>query len=127
MNDVRINRCLRWLTDAVANDYQNDALSPILKDKVEKFYQSVNSCIDWDNLIAYDLRNLGFMRYEDEGESSTELWLIPQWLYPIIPDEIELMNIQGEMFTFDRKTTPYTLFYGCMTYGVCIHNPLRNI
>lgn len=90
---------------------------------MNKFYSSVNTSIEWDDLTRDDFLSLGFMCYGYEQEDPYELWLIPIWLYPIIPDGLQLEDIHMNSFLFNRETTPYETFYGCMTYGIKISNP----
>ena len=111
-------RCLRWLANAVAKEYQEGNLSAELKTRTEKFYSSISPKFDWHEFTRDDLIRLGFMCYGSEEELNYELWLIPLWLYPVIPEGLLLTDINHNMFTFRRNNAPYEIFYGCMTYGL---------
>ena len=43
-------RCLRWLANAVAKDYQDKNMSTELINKTDKFYDSLRKTIDWHEL-----------------------------------------------------------------------------
>ena len=116
-------RCLKWLANSVAKDYQDKNMSTELIKKVDKFYESVKIAIDWHELTRNDFLKLGFMNCGYDDEDEYELWLIPMWLYDAIPDGLLLMNLDHTMFTFKRGETPFEPFYGCMTYGIRIPNP----
>lgn len=116
-------RCLRWLANAVAEDYQVNNMSNKLKLKTDKFYASIGPVIDWHELTRDDFLRLGFMCYGYADDDPYELWLIPQWLYPVIPEGMQLMDLNNQFFSFKRGCTPYEIFYGCMTYGIRIDNP----
>jgi hypothetical protein len=116
-------RCLRWLANAVAKDYQDKNMSTELINKTDKFYDSLRKTIDWHELTRDDFLTLGFMNCGYEDEDEYELWLVPLWLYDAIPDGLLLMDLNHNMFTFKRGQTPFEIFYGCMTYGIRIPNP----
>lgn len=116
-------RCLRWLANAVAEDYQDKNMSTKLISKTDRFYDSLRKTVDWYQLTRDDFLTLGFMNCGYEDEEEYELWLIPIWLYDAIPDGIELFDINRNAFTFKRGETPFEIFYGCMTYGIRIPNP----
>ena len=116
-------RCLRWLANAVAEDYQDKNMSTNLINKTDKFYESLRKTIDWNELTRDDFLRLGFMNCGYEDEDEYELWLIPLWLYDVIPDGLLLMDLNRNMFTFKRGQTPFEKFYGCVTYGIRIPNP----
>ena len=117
-------RCLRWLANAVAEDYQDKNMSTKLINKTDRFYDSLRKTIDWYQLTRDDFLTLGFMNCGYEDEDAYELWLIPMWLYDGIPDGLLLTDINHNMFTFKRGETPFEIFYGCMTYGIRIANPI---
>lgn len=123
-NDIDyVLRCLRWLANAVAEDYQDKNMSKNLIKKVDKFYESLRLNIDWYELKRDDFLRLGFMNCGYDDEDKYELWLIPLWLYDSIPDGLLLTDLNHNMFTFKRGKTPFEVFYGCMTYGIRIPNP----
>jgi hypothetical protein len=116
-------KCLRLLANTVAKDYQDKNMSTELIDRTDKFYQSLRKTIEWQDLTREDFLKLGFINCGYEDEDEWELWLIPMWLYDAIPDGIQLVDINHNIFTFKRGQTPFEIFYGCMTYGIRIPNP----
>lgn len=116
-------RSLKWLANAVAEDYQDRNMSTKLIKKTDKFYASLRQTIDWHELTREDFLRLGFMNCGYEEEDQYELWLIPLWLYEAIPDGLLLVDLHHNLFTFKRGETPFEVFYGCMTYGIRIANP----
>lgn len=115
-------RCLKWLANAVAVDYKVNNMSTQLKQKTDKFYDAIRHVIDWHNLTYKELLKLGFMNCGYEDTDPYELWLIPQWLYPIIPEGLLVEDLDRNEFEFHRHTAPYDLFYGCMKYGIKLKN-----
>lgn len=111
-----ITRCLRWLANAVINDYMDKSTSSLLNDKIEKFYHTVNNKIDWYNLQPKDFRALGFMSYGENEE--TDVWLIPAWMYGIVPDGLTVENIYGHSGAFNKIDFPYETFYGNLNFGI---------
>lgn len=118
-----VRRCLKWLANVIAIEYQRNDLSSTLRTKVEKFYTAICSSLEWSELTRDDFLELGFMCNGYEIEDPYELWLIPTWLYPVIPDGLLVMNLKHEFFEFNKKRTPYITFYECMNFGIRIDNP----
>lgn len=122
-----ITRCLRWLANVVVAEDKQGKLSPLMHEKLCKFVQSVGRDIDLYTLTREDFLTLGFMCYGYEDDDPYELWLIPVWMYDLIPDLMELEDIEHNKFIFNKKTAPCEPFYGCLQYGLRINNPSYKI
>ena len=115
--DYKILMYLRWLATGVVSDYQDNMLSPLLKAKANKFYDALEKIIKWEELTKDNALQLGFMCCDDTG-TEDELWLIPAWLYPIIPEGLVCYDMKNTQFEFHRKETPFENFYGCLRFGI---------
>lgn len=122
-NMSRVYSTLRWLANGIVTEYQNKSLSSELESKVDKFYYTLQGIIDWEDLTRDNLLELGFMTladYDDEWE----VWLIPAWLYPIIPDGLKVATSDLREFIFRRSECPFEVYYGALTFGLKLKNPL---
>ena len=120
-----LQSCLTWLATEVAESCLN-RVNPI---KLEKdiraawgiFCNSVmgSDCIDWDSLTPEEASELRFRKW---GES--DLYLIPVWLYPMIPDDLELPSIVGNKahkwdIDLDRR-------FGVLNWGLILKEEAKN-
>jgi hypothetical protein len=93
-----------------------------VKESFETFYNSMKKhpeLIDWNGLTIEEARELRFQKWSDDEEEPKNLWLIPLWLYPIIPIGIKLVSIGGETIINDGKLDADTRF-GCLAYGLIL-------
>lgn len=89
------------------------------------FYRSLNldsnkSCVEFIKGDEETLKYLGFKKWDDEpNKDRLYLWLIPFWLFPMIPDGTELYTISGKSFIWDSEN-PADLEsrFGCLGYGI---------
>lgn len=118
MNKHYVNSCLRWLANELVPYYNNNSLPDTLITKIETFYRSVSSAIDWFNLTKKDVQRLGFLNWEDPDVDQTPVWFIPSWLFHAIPEGIMLYDKNGDPFTFHSDAAPLDVMFGCLTFGV---------
>ena len=118
MNKRYMNSCYRWLLNELIPYYNNEDLPTELKQRVSKFYESIDTTIDWFNLSAEDMLFLGFLNWEEQPTSG--VWFIPAWMFPIIPEGIVLYDIDGVSFEFNSKTASKESMFGCLKYGIML-------
>ena len=118
MNKNYINGCLRWLANELAPYYDSEDLPENLRLKMSKFYQELNSSIDWYNLTKRDVQRLGFLNWEDDD--STGVWFIPCWLLPAIPEGMTLYDKNECQFEYHKSTACKDIMYGCLTFGIVL-------
>lgn len=118
-------RHLAELANSLAEVYRN---TPVTSDNFQpmhiafgNFYEGVtkNKVINFDELDRDAALCLGFLPFDESG-----LMLIPVYLVPLIPNNYELISIDGERITYvstasimDSNNKLDTL-YGCIKYGI---------
>lgn len=119
-----LTRCFRWLANELVIPYMNNKLPPQLKNKVDTFYDSVRRTIDWDNLTREDCVWLGFIDSQRDMVSAKgviqELWLIPQWLIPVIPEGKYVEDVHGNRFQYHAVVCDKTVQFGVLSYGIVL-------
>ena len=118
MNNHFVNGCFKWLANELVPYYNSKDLLIELIGKVEKFYNSLDTTIDWFNLTPSEMSSLGFLNWEEEPTKG--IWFIPAWLFPIIPEGIVLYDIEGNSFEFCSKTSSKESMFGCLKYGIML-------
>lgn len=118
-----IYRSLRWLVNAVIPEYQTGTLPSTLHEKVTKFYETLDGTIDWETLTKEECISLGFLTFGSEDHEKYEIWFIPSWLYPIIPEGLMVSDIDFHEFPFKRSTCPFTYSFGALEIGIKLKNP----
>lgn len=114
----KLNNSLTWLANAVAKSimYNKDPqhLDTDIRQSWDKFCSSINnnSLIDWKNMTREEAVELRFCKWDEESD----LWLIPIWLYPFIPNDLELTSIGGDK-GFAPNIDTDTRF-GCLAWGI---------
>ena len=118
MNRHYVNSCLRWLANEIVPFYNSKELPDQLIHKIDTFYRSVSSSIDWYNLTEKDVQRLGFLNWNDPDIDDNPVWFIPSWLFHAIPEGITLFDKNGQPFTFHSDMAPLDVMFGCLTFGV---------
>lgn len=118
MNRGYVNRCLRWLANELFPFYFEGKLPKELEEKVDTFYKSLDSRMDWGGLTRKDLLRLGFLNLEEEEDVANSLWFIPTWLFPVIPEGMTVFDADKKPFAFFKSTAPQDVMYGCYTFGI---------
>lgn len=65
-------------------------------------------------LTADQMDDLGFERWSEENP----MRLIPLWLYPFLPDEIEAECIDGKKSVHKKVDMDNDHRFGCLAYGI---------
>ena len=65
-------------------------------------------------LTAEQMDDLGFGRWSEENP----MRLIPLWLYPFLPDEIETECIDGKKSVLKKADMDNDHRFGCLAYGI---------
>lgn len=129
----------KWSTESGINDTKNI---------FRAFYESIklNELIDWNNLDEMTAKELRFGKWATDedidtkikrirassdvdeekerkiqlAENTRRLFLIPAWLFPLIPEGMELISISGDRIINDGQLDSRVRF-GCVTYGIHIN------
>ena len=99
------------------NIYDNATIEKY-KEKCNRFLKVLKEAFDWDDIDNETAELLGFGAWESEGELKN-LRLIPGYLYPIIPNGLEIVDISGNKEIFDG-TQDKDVRCCCLAYGIMI-------
>lgn len=66
------------------------------------------------DLTEAEMRELGFGKWSKEDPMS----LIPLWLFPFLPDEVDCGSISGEKRILKKSEMDNDHRFGCLAYGV---------
>lgn len=113
-----LQNCLTWLANAVAEPclYRVNPinLDKDIRDAWGTFCNYAKDLIDWKNLTLEEAKELRFRRWDEESN----LYLIPIWLYPMIPANLELTSIEGTK-AFVEDIDSDTRF-GVLAWGILL-------
>ena len=116
MNKNYVYRCFRWLANGLIKQMFEKKLPNETVDLLNKFYSLIDNRIEdfweFDEKLMLDL---GFIQYES---SYYDIWLIPIWMFPLIPEDIKLYATDGSSFEFHSEIAPKTTLFNCFTYGL---------
>jgi hypothetical protein len=70
--------------------------------------------IDPNDLTLKEMEDLGFRRWSEE----TPIMLIPLWIFPFLPDELECECIDGEKGVRSKDRIDSDHRFGLLAYGV---------
>ena len=113
-----IQNCLTWLANNVAESCLH-RVNPVNLDKDireswKQFNEAVRRNLDWKNLTIAEAKELRFRKWDTDSD----LYLIPIWLKPIIPSDLELTSIGGDK-AFVEGVDADTRF-GCLAWGIIL-------
>lgn len=114
-----ILNCLTYLANRVSETTQYDCWSDTfcrkqLKEADEIFLAEIKNHIDWENLTEEDCKELRFGRWDEESG----VYLIPLYLFPIIPIGLKVYSINGEEIVNDGTNLDNDTRFGCVAYGI---------
>ena len=115
-----IQRCLRWLGNSVIKEYisNKESLSVELNKRIDDFLESINSHISWDMISRKDAQELGFVLWSKQD--GYDIWLIPTYLYPIIPEGLEVVDGDGDDVIFNSSCLADDSYRSWCGYGLKI-------
>lgn len=120
-----LQNCLTWLANSVAESCLH-RVNPINLEKDIRsawgtFCNSVkgSDCIDWKNLTLEEARELRFRKWDE-----SDLYLIPIWLYPMIPDNLELTSIGGNKAR--KEDIDSDTRFGVLAWGLILKGGNQN-
>lgn len=113
-----IQNCLTWLANAVADSCLH-RVNPVNLDKDireswKQFNKAVGRNLDWKNLTIAEAKELRFRKWDTDSD----LYLIPIWLKPMIPSDLELTSIGGDKAFADDVDTDTR--FGCLAWGLIL-------
>lgn len=136
----------------VYDNWSNEFARQELKESLQKAQKELSKHIDWNNLTVDECKELRFNLWQDEEGAQQEinelksemangkltqdqydtkvagllnaanLWLIPLYLFPIIPIGLKVTCINGEEIVNDGHNLDDDIRFGCVAYGIKIKN-----
>lgn len=98
----------------IYKSWSDEMLFDYVKKSREEFLKYLKDNIDWNDLDIDKCKLLGFLRWD---EDMPNLWLIPGYMYPIIPIGLKVKSIGGGEFEWTGKEDNDVRF-GCLAYGI---------
>lgn len=115
--EVRAN--ITWLINKLSEGYMytwDDGFKQKeSKKNFDRFYEELKKNIDLTKLTVEEAKELRFGRWSDEFP---DLWLFPLWLVPIIPEGMEVIDINGNKFNYEKEKADNDIRFGCVAYGI---------
>lgn len=114
-----ILNCLTWFANRVSETTQYENWSDEfcrkeIKEANQKFVEEIKNHIDWDNLTEEDCKELRFGKWDEESG----IYLIPLYLFPIIPIGLKVYCISGAEIVNDGTNLDNDIRFGCIAYGI---------
>lgn len=114
-----ILNCLTYLANRVSETTQYESWSDEfsrkeIKEASQKFVEEIRKYIDWDNLTEEDCKELRFCKWDEESG----IYLIPLYLFPIIPIGLKVYSISGNEIVNDGTNLDNDIRFGCIAYGI---------
>lgn len=111
--------CLTYLANRVSETTQYENWSDKfcrkeIKEASQKFVEEIKNHIDWNNLTEEDCKELRFDKWDEESG----IYLIPLYLFPIIPIGLKVYCISGEEIVNDGTNLDNDIRFGCIAYGI---------
>jgi hypothetical protein len=117
-----VQNCLSWLVNKLSesNSYEswsNDLKAKQNKEAFEMFNKEVRKHIDFKNLTVDEAIELRFSRWD---EDMPNLYLIPLYLVPVLPEGLEVTSISGNKKIVGKDYIDNDIRFGCIAYGINI-------
>lgn len=114
-----ILNCLTYLANRVSETTQYESWSDEfsrkeIKEANQKFVEEIKKHIDWENLTEEDCKELRFCKWDEESG----IYLIPLYLFPIIPIGLKVYSISGNEIVNDGTNLDNDIRFGCIAYGI---------
>ena len=111
--------CLTYLANRVSETTQYESWSDEfsrkeIKEANQKFVDEIKKHIDWENLTEEDCKELRFGKWDEESG----IYLIPLYLFPIIPIGLKVYSISGGEIVNDGTNLDNDTRFGCIAYGI---------
>lgn len=121
-----LQNCLTWLANSVADSILNQKDPNAQCEELRQTWKTIYEYLkqknlpDWRNLTLKEAKELRFGRWSNESD----LWLIPLWLFPLIPEDLELTSIGGQKGLVSEVDTDTR--FGCLAWGIILKEERLN-
>lgn len=111
-----IKNCLTWLINKLSENYvYNWEMDKTNRGQFEKFYEELRKFIDFTKITKEQAKELRFGKWSEE---IPDLYLFPLWLVPVIPEGLEVVDIGGNKYKYEKATADNDIRFGCVAYGI---------
>lgn len=90
-------------------------IASTVKSVYDKVLEQIKESLDWNDIDKDTCRILGFGKWDDDSN----LYLIPAYMYPIIPIGLKVTTILDNEEEFNGKNDTDSRF-GCLAFGIKI-------
>lgn len=133
------------LLNKLAPGYINNTMDTKVRKYFDQFYANMKerNILDWDSMNTVIASRLQFKKFATDLDISSRinnivknvddpeireveikklenvrnLYLIPLWIYPLIPSGIKITSLSGEIMVYDGHLN-MDVMYGCLGYGI---------
>lgn len=115
----QIMSLLTWYTNQIEMAYEYYHEPNVIYEEItiarKRFLEKLKDKIDFNNLSEQEAIELRFYKWCEEDPT---LYLIPIWLFPILPVGTKLTAINGEEIVYDGKNVDNDVRFSCLVYGI---------
>lgn len=110
---------LTWYANQIEMAYEYyhepNAIYEEIKIARKRLLEALKDLIDFNDLSKREAIELRFGKWSEEDPT---LYLIPIWVFPILPVGTKLTCINGEDIVYDGHNVDNDVRFGCLAYGV---------
>lgn len=119
---VKVSDLLKHVVSAVAQvkeyNWSPETCVSQVVESLERIQKKIaDEGIDFHTLTSEELHELGFGKWSDEMPN---VFLIPLYLYPCIPDGTTLTCIDGGKYVKGEDKIDLDVRFGCIAYGITV-------
>ena len=122
-----IQKCIVRLTNKLSESNLSECSSDFKVNKNKKafdeFYKVLSQHIHFNNLTKKEVEELGFKLYDKEYS----LWRIPLYLYPILPEGLEIKSIDNIKRIVGKDNIDPDHRSGYIAYNININNDINKV
>lgn len=116
-----IQNCLTWLANKTAEIalYSWDVAfkEKQIKEAFAKFIEEIKKHIDFSTITIEEAIALRFGKWDEELPN---LYLFPLYLVPLIPEGLEVIDLDGTETEYDSNLADNDTLSGCVPFGINI-------
>lgn len=118
-NKDKIRHALTWAVKQcyggfIYESWSNEFRLEEIRKSRDEFLEYIKENLDWNDIDLETCKLLGFKRW---SEDMPKLWLIPGYLYTIIPLGLKVRSIGGDERAWTGEEDNDVRF-GCLAYGI---------
>ena len=113
-------QCLVWFTNKSLEIINYEGWTSAFKEKQikessNKMYDTLEKYIDVTTLTIEECLDLGFRKWDDVFP---DLYMFPLWFVPLLPNGLDVMDINGRKFKYFKSFVDTDIRLGCISFGI---------